>query len=524
MTDSPQPAPPAPERVSATQFCDTVLDPGSFVSWDTAPVRPAEPDEAYAASLVRAADRAGTDESVITGAATIDGRKVAVVVGEFAFLGGSIGVAAAERIVRTVERATAEELPLIAAPTSGGTRMQEGTLAFVQMVKIAAAVELHKQAHLPYLVYLRHPTTGGVFASWGAQGHVTFAQPGAMIGFLGPKVYAALYREDFPTGVQQAENLFRHGIVDAVVPVAELRGRLARALRVLTAASPGGGAGGDAGDAAAASPAPADPDDTIDPADMPDVPAWQSIMLTRRADRPGARVLAALTEDLVPLSGTGEGESESAMLLALARIDGIGAVVLGQDRTGQSPSSPMGPGALREARRAMGLAEQLRLPLVMVIDTVGAALSVAAEEGGLAPEIARCVADSVLLDTPVVSILLGQGTGGGALALLPADRVLCAQHSWLAPLPPEGASVIMHGDTSHAPQMAAAQGVRAQDLAAAGIVDVIIAEKPDAAFEPDAFATRVHRVVAAELRALDRLSPDLRRSRRLDRYRGLGLT
>ncbi len=521
MTDSPQPASPAPERVSAAQFCDTVLDPGSFRPWDTAPVRPTPPDEDYAASLARAADRAGTDESVLTGAATIDGRQVAVVVGEFAFLGGSIGVAAAERIVRAVERATAEGLPLIAAPTSGGTRMQEGTLAFVQMIKIAAAVELHKQAHLPYLVYLRHPTTGGVFASWGAQGHVTFAQPGAMIGFLGPKVYAALYGEDFPTGVQQAENLFRHGIVDAVVPVAELRSRLARALRVLTAAPTGGD---DDGDTGSAGPAPAGPDDTVDPAHLPDVPAWQSIMLTRRADRPGARVLAALTEDLVPLSGTGEGESESAMLLALAKIDGIGAVVLGQDRTGQSPSSPMGPGALREARRAMGLAEQLRLPLVMVIDTVGAALSVAAEEGGLAPEIARCVADSVLLDTPVISLLLGQGAGGGALALLPADRVLCAQHSWLAPLPPEGASVIMHGDASHAPQMAAEQGVRAQDLAADGIVDVIIAEKPDAAVEPDAFAARVRRVVAAELRALARLSPDVRRTTRLDRYRGLGLT
>src|SRR5699024_6712259 len=120
----------------------------------------------------------------------------------------------------------------------------------------------------------------------------------------GPKVYAALYGEDFPTGVQQAENLFRHGIVDAVVPVAELRGRLARALRVLTAAPSGGedAAGADTAD-------PACLDDTIDPADMPDAPAWQSIMLTRRADRPGARVLAALTEDLVPLSGTGEGES-----------------------------------------------------------------------------------------------------------------------------------------------------------------------------------------------------------------------
>ncbi len=138
---------------------------------------------------------------------------------EFDFLAGSIGVAAAERITAAVERATAERLPLLASPSSGGTRMQEGTVAFLQMVKIAAAVELHKRAHLPYLVYLRHPTTGGVFASWGSLGHVTAAEPGALVGFLGPRVYEHLYGEPFPSGIQTAENLHRHGVIDGVVPL-----------------------------------------------------------------------------------------------------------------------------------------------------------------------------------------------------------------------------------------------------------------------------------------------------------------
>ena len=123
---------------------------------------------------------------MLTGEGRVFGRRVAVVACEFDFLAGSIGVAAAERITAAVQRATAERLPLLASPSSGGTRMQEGTVAFLQMVKIAAAVELHKRAHLPYLVYLRHPTTGGVFASWGSLGHVTAAEPGALVGFLGP--------------------------------------------------------------------------------------------------------------------------------------------------------------------------------------------------------------------------------------------------------------------------------------------------------------------------------------------------
>ena len=155
-------------RLNAHELVDIVLDEGSFLSWDTTPVRPAGGiSDDYAAELDAAAQKSGVDEAIISGEGTIDGRRVAVIAGEFRFLAGSIGVAAAERLVDAIERATLEGLPLLAGPASGGTRMQEGTIAFLQMVKISAAVAGHKSAGLPYLVYLRHPTTGGVFASWG---------------------------------------------------------------------------------------------------------------------------------------------------------------------------------------------------------------------------------------------------------------------------------------------------------------------------------------------------------------------
>ena len=116
-----------------------------------------------------------------------------------------------------MERATAERLPLLASPSSGGTRMQEGTVAFLQMVKIAAAVTPHKRADLPYLVYLRHPTTGGVFASWGSLGHITVAEPGALIGFLGPRVYEALYGRAVPGRRADRREPAAPGVFDAVV-------------------------------------------------------------------------------------------------------------------------------------------------------------------------------------------------------------------------------------------------------------------------------------------------------------------
>ncbi|GAA3198518.1 hypothetical protein GCM10020255_101850 [Rhodococcus baikonurensis] len=220
-------------RISAEELLTAVLDPESFVSWDSPPVD-VGPGPKYAEDLAKAREKSGVDESVVTGVGTVRGRRVAVIACEFSFLAGSIGVAAAERIVTAVERATAEQLPLLASPTSGGTRMQEGTVAFVQMVKIAAAVAVHKAAHLPYLVYLRNPTTGGVFASWGSLGHITVAEPGALVGFLGPRVYESLYGEKFPDGIQTSENLYRNGVIDGVVPVDRLRLLVNRALCVLT--------------------------------------------------------------------------------------------------------------------------------------------------------------------------------------------------------------------------------------------------------------------------------------------------
>ena len=461
----------------------------------------------YRAELAAATERTGLDESILTGEGTMFGRRVAVVACEFDFLAGSIGVAAAERIIVAVQRATAEGLPLLASPSSGGTRMQEGTVAFLQMVKIAAAVELHKQAHLPYLVYLRHPTTGGVFASWGSLGHLTAAEPGALIGFLGPRVYQHLYGEEFPQGVQTAENLFAHGVIDAVIPLQSLRGVLDRVLTVLV-------------DPPAAISACSGAPITRDHAEIAEVGAWDSVLASRRTDRPGVdQLLSGGATDRVLLSGTGRGESGTT-LLALARFGGQPAVVVGQRRVA---GGLVGPRALREARRGMALAAGLRLPLVLVIDTAGPALSREAEEDGLAAQIARCLAELVTLDTPTVSVLLGQGSGGPALAMVPADRVLAAQHGWLAPLPPEGASAIVYRDTEHAAELAAVQGIRSADLLGNGIVDAIVPEYPEAADEPAAFIDRMAGVIADELRGLSSVPTDRRLAARLDRYRRIGL-
>ena len=489
--------------IRAHDLIQTVLDADSFHCWDDAPEQP-DLGEEYAAQLGRAEERADVDEAIITGEGLLGGRRVAIAAGEFGFLAGSIGSAASERLTRAIERATAERLPLLVSTSSGGTRMQEGTPAFLQMITIGQAIMDHRAAGLPYIVYLRHPTTGGVLASWGSLGHLAVAEPGALIGFLGPRVREILVGEPFPEGVQTAENLASVGVIDGVVPLEGVRDVGIRVLDVLMS--------------------PQEPrlrDSVTDWDPSSDSPAWESVMATRRRDRPGLReLLTATATRFIPLSGTGSGESDHSIITGLARLGSWSCVLVGQDRQTQEHST-LGPAALRVAQRGVHLAEELGLPVVTVVDTRGADLSTAGEEGGMAGEIARCLACLATASVPVVSVVLGEGSGGGALALLPADRTVCAEHGWVAPLPPEGASAIIHRNADHAAEMADQHRIRAIDLKAAGTVDEIVPEPaPDTG--TDGWEQFCHAMMSAvehhvaELMAMD---PSERHARRHERFR-----
>lgn len=475
-------AAPKPERHSAAEFIALMTDPDSFVSWDV-PSDHSAASESYREALGAAQQKSGADEAVCTGMATIGGHPVAIICSEFQFLGGSIGQATAQRIIHAIQRATAQRLPLIAAPASGGTRMQEGTPAFALMTAITAAVFQHKEAHLPYLVYLRHPTTGGVLASWGSAGHITLAQPQALIGFLGPRVVELTTGQAMPPGVQQAENLVDYGLIDATVAPQELHGCLHKLLDILYAAVPAitaaagfPGSRTDSGAPAEEAPTP----DAVADADHAVRDAWEAICTTREADRPSTgELLAALdTNQVFRLSGSGEGRASQAIRLALVRLPSGPAVFVGQDRGQQPPlgESWLDAAALRCARRGISLANQLQIPLISVIDTPGAELSARAEISGLASSIGKTLHDLISVDVPTLTVLFGQGCGGGALAMLPADTVVATGASWLSPLPPEGASAILYHDVDHAPDLMRQQQVSADALFQAGLIDQIIPE------------------------------------------------
>lgn len=498
---------------SARDRIALVADTGSLEAWDEDvvsldPLRFSD-SLPYTERLAAATARVGLPEAVLTGRVTVAGHPLVVVAGEFGFLGGSIGTATGERVTRAIERALESRLPVLILPASGGTRMQEGTPALMQMAKTTAAVRRLLDAGLTYIACLTHPTMGGVLASWGSLGVVTFAMPGALIGFAGPRVVEMLTGRRLPEGIQSAEHLFARGLVDDVVAPEDLRERVLRVLAVTAGAPEPARRAPTGGDRRAATPAPGD--------------AWASVLHARNPLRPSAaQLLQAWATDITLLRGDGAGgDDDPGCLAALARLRGVPAVVVAQHRDRHGPSR-MGPAGFRKALRAMALAEQLGLPLVTIIDTPGAEMTVAAEEGGLSAEIARCLATLSSLRVPTLAVLAGEGGSGGALALLLADRVVCAEHAYLAAIAPEGASAILYRSTDRAAELAAAQGGASWELARFGIVDVIVPERPSADREPDAYAARLGDAVEAELRWLLEQQAETRRAQRVRRYRYAG--
>lgn len=219
-------------RERLEMLCDAAweeFDPG-LVSADPLQFKDTKP---YAARIKDGRAKTGVNDAVVTVVGSLGGIPTVIAAMEYGFIGGSMGVVVGEKITRAVERATRERLPLLIVSCSGGARMMEGTLSLMQMAKIAAALARLHQAKLPYLSLLTDPTTGGVTASFAMLGDLNIAEPGALIGFAGPRVIEQTIRQKLPPGFQRSEFLLEHGMLDLVVDRRELTRTLVRCLRLL---------------------------------------------------------------------------------------------------------------------------------------------------------------------------------------------------------------------------------------------------------------------------------------------------
>jgi acetyl-CoA carboxylase carboxyl transferase subunit beta len=511
-------------RLTARERLDQLCDPGSFaeLTWTPGPDDPlgfvdAKP---YPERLRAARERTGEADAAVAGTASVDGQAVAVVVMDFRFMGGSMGVAVGELVTLAAEAAIARRVPLLLVTASGGARMQEGCLSLMQMARTSQAMaRLHEHGLLTVCV-VTDPTFGGVTASFVTLADVLVAEPGALLGFAGPQVIRQTVREELPPGFQTAEYLLERGLLDRVEPRATLRPLLARLLRLHRPERP----------AAPPEPGPG-PAALLTASDAPPAgPAWDTVQLARDIGRPTTlEYAAAALDDFQELHGDRAGGEDLAVVGGPALLGDLPVMLIGQQKGHSTPEliernfgMPQ-PAGYRKALRLMRLAEKLGMAVVTLVDTPGAYPGVAAEERGQAAAIAAAIMASSRLRVPIVSVVTGEGGSGGALALGVGNRVLMLEHAIYSVISPEGCSVILWDAPAESPRAAAALRLTAADLLRLGVIDGIVPEPEGGAqADPAAAADNLRRALAQALGELLPLTADELVAQRFQRFESFG--
>ena len=488
-------------HMPAAKRLEMIVDAGSFEEWDTE-MRPVNPlrYKGYPDKLKLLQEKTGLQEAVMTGEALIGGKKVVLGVCDVRFLMASMGYNMGEKIARAVEGATKKGLPVVMFAASGGARMQEGIVSLMQMAKVSAALRRHAEAGLLYVSVLTDPTTGGVTASFAMLGDIILAEPLALIGFAGPRVIEQTIGQKLPEGFQRAEFLQEHGFVDRIVERKDLRETLAQLIEFHESHSrhnnvekaPVRGHAGKAAQEAAEQK-------LSEGAGKKRLEAWDRVLLSRKSDRPsGSDYIRALFTDYMEFHGDRCFGDDRAIIGGIAKFHGIPVTVIAQEKgkgTKENILHNFGmprPEGYRKALRLMRQAEKFGRPIVCFVDTPGAFCGMEAEERGQGEAIARNLYDMSALKVPVLSIVVGEGGSGGALALAVADEVWILENAVYSILSPEGFSSILWKDSGRAKEAAKVMKMTAENLYRQHIVERVFEE-------PEELTAENMRVVADEM-------------------------
>ena len=458
-------------RVHAYERIRMTVDEDSFEEWekDMEFVNPLE-FKGYEEKVKSLKEKTGLSEAVVTGKASIEGNPAVIAVCDGRFLMASMGQVVGEKITRAVERATKEQLPVIIFACSGGARMQEGIVSLMQMAKTAAALKRHSDAGLLYVSVLTDPTTGGVTASFAMLGDVILAEPKALIGFAGPRVIEQTIGEKLPKGFQRSEFLLEHGFIDRIVERKEMRTVLANILQMHQNFK---------------GSVTQSPIQTVEKErqSVQEKDAWERVTISRKNDRPvGQDYIRILFSDFLEFHGDRCYGDDPAIIGGIARFAGIPVTVIAQAKgksTKENVAHHFGmpsPEGYRKALRLMKQAEKFKRPILLFVDTPGAFCGIEAEERGQGEAIARNLFEMSSMKVPILSVVIGEGGSGGALALAVADEVWMLENAIYSVLSPEGFASILWKDSKRASEAAAVMKLTAADLKKLGVIEAVIAE------------------------------------------------
>ena len=484
-------------HVPAYRRIKMVVDRKSFTEWD---VHMEEQNplqyKGYEEKIRSLREKTGLDEAVVTGKCTIKGTPTALGVCDCRFMMSSMGEVVGEKITRVFERATKERLPVILYICSGGARMQEGLVSLMQMAKTSMAIRKHSDAGLLYVPVLTDPTTGGVTASFAMLGDIILAEPKALIGFAGPRVIEQTIGQKLPKGFQRAEFLLEHGFVDKIVEREEQRSVLADILKLHENKIPDYGQSDNSDmemkyksdNAESTETAVGDKresENTIWPEFIPsgNYTPWEHVQLARAKTRPtGKDYIEALFDDFMEFHGDRHCGDDPAVIGGVAFFHGKPVTVLAQEKgegTRENIARNFGmvsPEGYWKSLRLMQQAEKFHRPVICLVDTPGAFCGLEAEERGQGEAIAKNLYTLAGLTVPVLSIVIGEGGSGGALAFAVADEVWMLENSVYSILSPEGFASILWKDSKKAKEAAAVMKRTAADLYQMGMIEHVIPE------------------------------------------------
>ena len=457
-------------------------------------------------------------EAVLTGTCRIGGYKAVICVMDSRFMMASMGMAVGEKITRAVEYATKKKLPLVIFSASGGARMQEGMLSLMQMAKTSAAIGKLRETGGLFISVMTNPTTGGVTASFASLGDVQIAEPGALIGFAGPRVISQTIGEKLPEEFQSAEFLYEHGLLDGVVPRAELKGYITKLIslhqkvkRSQLASDKNELAGKIEEELASRS-------------------ADERVLIARNESRPTGRdYIDRLISDFCEFGGDRLHAEDVSIVCGVGRFHGISVVVIAQER-GKSLDEKIShrfgmpnPEGYRKAERLMKHADRFGLPIITFVDTPGAYPGKEAEENGQGSAIAHCLLTLSRLRVPVVNVFVGEGGSGGALAIGFGDCMIMLENSVFSILSPEGFASILYKDSSRWKEACENMKMTAAELKEMGICDCVIKEDGEGAHEKsEPVFKRLDAAIAENLGRLMKLSGEDIVKQRYRRLRKVG--
>ena len=465
-------------HVPAYRRLDMILDEGSFQEWnETMPEQNPMEYRGYPEKLAAMKARTGLDEAVVTGKGSIHGTETVIGICDGRFLMASMGENVGEKIACAVERATEEQLPVILFCCSGGARMQEGITSLMQMAKTSAALKRHSDAGLLYISVLTDPTTGGVTASFAMLGDIILAEPGALIGFAGPRVIEQTIRQKLPKGFQRAEFLLEHGFLDAIVERSRMRKVLGDLLQMH-----GKAAWEEQSQEAAESKALEDRTEKSH-VSVQKKEAWDRVLLSRKKDRPvGSDYIQALFTNFQEFHGDRLYGDDSAIIGGIASFGDRAVTVIAQEKGSSTRENIQRnfampkPDGYRKALRLMKQAEKFHRPVICFVDTPGAFCGIEAEERGQGEAIARNIYEMSALKVPILTVIIGEGGSGGALALATSDEVWMLENAIYSILSPEGFASILWKDSTKAKEAAKVMKLTSDCLKEQGIVDNVIPE------------------------------------------------